>query len=186
MLTIDIGSLNGARGSLRSKLIRGLFDPVDKFLNNSCSCKEKSLYAYCKGLSKTGIWPLHSHHQKSVQQILDSPGFIKFDCKIPEGACSTCIIKIRSAAIEETRVKIETDFGGLCLDCMNKTNPKTGDVDSDYWRHNERRDWSADCRISHRQPTWYFSFMGRKADMKAHQLKLKQMRAARFSFYDSD
>jgi hypothetical protein len=43
VLTINTGSLNGARGSFRSKLIRGLFDPVDKFLHQDCDCKEESL-----------------------------------------------------------------------------------------------------------------------------------------------
>lgn len=36
-LTMHIGSINGARGSLRSKLIRGLFDPVSRNVQSSSS-----------------------------------------------------------------------------------------------------------------------------------------------------
>jgi hypothetical protein len=52
---IKIGSVNGARGSLRSKLLRGLFEPVSGFLGQIRDCKEESLFAYNMGLSKTGI-----------------------------------------------------------------------------------------------------------------------------------
>jgi hypothetical protein len=36
--------------------------------------------------------------------------------------------------------------------------------DEDYWRHNEFGYYRhrGTCRVSHGQPTWYFSFMGRK------------------------
>ncbi|KAH7342973.1 hypothetical protein BKA65DRAFT_354532, partial [Rhexocercosporidium sp. MPI-PUGE-AT-0058] len=78
------GSINGVRGTLRGKLIRSLFDPVSAFLKSKCDCREKALFAYNLGLSKTGIWPLHEHHKKSVQEVLDSPGFVTFQCEIPE------------------------------------------------------------------------------------------------------
>lgn len=52
---------------------------------------------------------------------------------------------------------------------MDKSKPKTGDIDRDYWEHDIEEEWSAYCRINHKQATWYFSFMGRKADMKAHK-----------------
>jgi hypothetical protein len=43
---------------------------------------------------------------------------------------------------------------------------KFGDTDKDYWNH-ARTDvkWNAHCRISHGQPTWYYSFMGRRDKM---------------------
>jgi hypothetical protein len=37
--------------------------------------------------------------------------------------------------------------------------------DSDYWTHADPRVYDAHCRIKHGQPTWYFSFMGRKERM---------------------
>ncbi|TVY32541.1 hypothetical protein LOCC1_G008768 [Lachnellula occidentalis] len=169
-----IGSVNGAKGSLRSRLIRGLFEPMDRFLDARCACKEKSLFAYCQGIRKTGIWPLQDLHKKSVQDILDSPGFVKFDIKIPDGACFTCISKLSLTTIAKVRADVSKDFDGLCLDCINMT--KTGDVDNDYWAHDRMKHWGKSCRINHGQPSWYFSFVGRKTDMKNHQLKKKQAR----------
>jgi hypothetical protein len=43
---------------------------------------------------------------------------------------------------------------------------KLSSEDEDYWKHTKLDvPWDAGCRISHDQPTWYFSFMGRKAKM---------------------
>lgn len=56
-------------------------------------------------------------------------------------------------------------FHGLCMTCMADTEDiKLGrDEDEEYWRHNEERDdYDVGCRVSHGQPTWYFSFMGRR------------------------
>ncbi|KUJ21786.1 uncharacterized protein LY89DRAFT_637739 [Mollisia scopiformis] len=167
-----IGGLNGARGSMRGKLLRGLFDPVAAFLEAKCDCKANALFAYHIGLSKTGIWPIHDHHKKSVQDILDSPGMINFQCTIPDGACSSCRSRLSSTKVTELRRKILNDFHGLCLDCMTMT--KTGDIDSDYWDHDRMHEWDAGCRIQHSQPTWYFSYMGRKTDMKNHQKAMKR------------
>lgn len=47
---------------------------------------------------------------------------------------------------------------------------KFGDKDADYWRHDKGdMTWDARCRIDHGQPTWYFSFMGRREKMLAWQ-----------------
>lgn len=164
-----LGSMNGARGSLRSKLLRGLFSPIESFLKQSCTCKEKSLFAYCIGLSKTGIWPLEDHHKKSVHDVLTSPGFTKFDCEVPEDACLTCRHKLSPGAIESVRRNLWTGYHGLCLDCIDMTN--SVDIDEDYWKNDIHKAWDTDCRISHGQPTWYFSFVGRKSEMKAHNLR---------------
>jgi len=127
------------------------------------------------GLSKTGIWPMDTQHQRSIREILDSPGFVEFECKIPPGTCASCSSNCQPAKIQAVRSKILSDFDGLCLDCMDLSLPKIdGDVDRDYWEHDKNRIWDVDCRISHSQPTWYFSFMGRRAEMKAHQLKKNQ------------
>jgi hypothetical protein len=72
--------------------------------------------------------------------------------------------------------KVRKYIGGLCLDCMNnsKDSPykhtyykcvRSGlgsDEDDAYWNHNTRKDWSMGCRVKHDEPTWYFSFMGRR------------------------
>ena len=64
----------------------------------------------------------------------------------------------------------------LCLDCMDRSDPLTGDSDKDYWQHNDLKegDWIERCRIHHKQPTWYYSFMGRdETRNKYKELKKK-------------
>lgn len=53
------------------------------------------------------------------------------------------------------------------LDCMSISKPKFGgDTDGDYWVHaRQHGSWDAKCRIHHKQPSWYFSFMGRAEKM---------------------
>jgi len=158
MLTISgTGSVNGARGSLRSELLRGLYSPLEGFHVQKCTCRKESHFAYHEGLLKTELLPLHDYYRKSIKQVLDSPGFINFGCEIPEGACYTCREKLSETAIKTTRQKLLNDFDGLCLDCIKMT--KTGDVDEDYWYHDFQQVWDNGCRIRHGQSTWYFSFM---------------------------
>ena len=58
---------------------------------------------------------------------------------------------------------IDIDY---CTDCMNISKPKLGDADEDYWHHSDLGvGWDKGCRIRHGQPSWYFSFMGRKEKM---------------------
>lgn len=47
-------------------------------------------------------------------------------------------------------------------DCMRASSIEA--EDEDYWRHAETGYYRSRgiCRVSHGQPTWYFSFMGRK------------------------
>lgn len=52
---------------------------------------------------------------------------------------------------------------------------KFGDFDADYWRHASTSTWDARCRIDHGQPTWYFSFMGRREKMVEWQDRKKKM-----------
>lgn len=49
---------------------------------------------------------------------------------------------------------------------MDASKPKLRDADEDYWNHAEDGvAWDEDCRISHGQPSWYFSFLGRRQKM---------------------
>ena len=49
---------------------------------------------------------------------------------------------------------------------MDASNPKLSSDDEDYWHHDDRDiPWNDGCRINHDQPTWYFSFMGRRGRM---------------------
>ena len=76
-------------------------------------------------------------------------------------------------------------FDGLCLDCMDHSNPKMDDdTDDVYWEHNKLRKWDLRCRTSHGEPTWYYSYMGRK---ETQNLKLRKEREERRrSGYDGD
>ncbi|KAF7864262.1 uncharacterized protein EAF02_010230 [Botrytis sinoallii] len=163
-----INALNGAKGNLRCKILKGLFTPVGAFLGQRCECKKDSLYEYCTGLSLTGIWPLETHMKKSAQEILDT--FDDFQCDIPENACNACRIRLSDSSIERTGEQIQEHFDGLCLDCMSISKPKDGkNVDAAYWQHDTLRQYSMGCRVQHGQPTWYWSFMGRRTQMQAHQ-----------------
>lgn len=61
-------------------------------------------------------------------------------------------------------VPLDTD---AVTDCMNKS--LTADTDREYWAYAETgafRHHGCKCRMGvHDEPTWYFSFMGRKEDM---------------------
>lgn len=61
--------------------------------------------------------------------------------------------------VNDARVFVKRYFDGLCLDCMDHTKPKFRDADDDYWNHLiHGMKWDKDCRISHGQATWYYSF----------------------------
>ena len=49
---------------------------------------------------------------------------------------------------------------------MDASKPKYRDADEDYWNHAKSNvAWDLSCRIRHGQPSWYFSFLGRKQKM---------------------
>jgi hypothetical protein len=54
--------------------------------------------------------------------------------------------------------------------CSSKTK---NDEDRQYWNWSQtgRYAYNTHCRIKHGQPTWYFSFMGRKEKMASFQKK---------------
>lgn len=171
VLTRPTGSLNGARGSLRVKLLKGVFDPIDWFIHRRCSCKELSSFAYITGLSKMKIWPIESASKKSIQEILDS--FDKFVCIIPEKACLSCRTHLNSIAIKRIRNEIQSSFHGLCLDCMYKSS-EGSDMAFVYYQRDLEKNYDMDCRIYHGQSSWYWSNMGKKEDMQAHQERKKR------------
>ncbi|KAF7955219.1 uncharacterized protein EAE97_000478 [Botrytis byssoidea] len=166
-----MGSLNSARGSLRVKLLKGVFDPLDWFIHQRCSCKELSSFAYITGLSKMKIWPIESANKKSIQEILDS--FDKFVCVIPEKACMNCRVHLNSIAIKRIRNEIQSSFHGMCLDCMYKSS-EGSDMAFVYYQSDLEKEYSMSCRIHHGQSSWYWSNMGKKEDMQAHQERKKR------------
>jgi hypothetical protein len=134
------------------------------------------------------VWPLEDSLAKaSIKEILDR--MLDFDGSkiqprpaIPSSglssttACKYCTMDWEGIVVT-ARCNTSKYFDGLCMDCMATTKNMrlsdrmathkmmrlTLDDDYDYWHHNERRhDYSAGCRLKHGEPTWYFSFMGRR------------------------
>ena len=70
-LTLPLGSLNGARGSLRIKLHNRLYAPCSNLLSGSkCGIKDKVFYQYHKALEKTEAWPIEVHgYKKSIKEL---------------------------------------------------------------------------------------------------------------------
>ena len=102
--------------------------------------------------------------------------------------CSECQLNYRTR-VELAQSNTENYFDGLCLDCMDRSNTKTGNADKDYWEHHKLKvgKWDRGCRVKHQQPTWYFSFMGRREDMDAFRKEQKARRHKAldgFSFMD--
>jgi len=86
-----------------------------------------------------------------------------FSFEPKKGACRSCRVDYNTLVENASRKTLDY-FDGMCLDCMDRTKPVTKDEDMDYWYHkNLNQDYfTGRCRVKHGQPTWYFSFMGRK------------------------
>lgn len=97
-----------------------------------------------------------------MDELLDT--LKNFECKAVEGGHSShiCHSNFMKTTIEPTIANVRENFDGLCIHCMNISKPKTGDSDLDYWNHDRIRQFDKGCSFRHGQPTWYFSFMGRK------------------------
>ncbi|KAJ6023894.1 hypothetical protein N7540_004691 [Penicillium herquei] len=155
-----IQQMNAARGRLRTMLQRTLFNGIMRILNtSSCSCKERTVFDFLKELNSIDVCPFTNVlYRTSVSEILrrlkDFDGaHIRSpnrDCDRFQGICG------------KRRSEVAGYFDGMCLDCMGQ-NP---DPRSDYWRMRGRSGTSGsfdrNCRIHHGEPSWYFSFMGKR------------------------
>ncbi|KAL9595897.1 MAG: hypothetical protein Q9219_006165 [cf. Caloplaca sp. 3 TL-2023] len=172
-----IQQLNAARGRLRNILHQHLFGVTKTLLKANCSCKEKTLFYYLQALDDVRVWPLESEvSSNSMRVILDR--LQHFDYEPAEASCLTCKQDF-NGIVKHARLYTFNYFDGLCLDCMDRTKPKTGSEDSDYWMHDMllETEWDDGCRFSHGQPTWYFSFMGRK-EARDRFLEIKRSRSS--------
>ena len=144
---------------------RELFEPNERLLKANCICKERTLFDYEKALYRIGVWPLERVAQRnSIRVILAALDL--FSYVPPKQACSRYCQRDYKAIVAAAQALTQGYFDGLCLDCMDKSKPKTGDADMDYWLHNDLGETGRveGCRFLHKQPTWYFSFMGRKEE----------------------
>ena len=182
-LTQSPAQLNAAKGRLRTILSRMLYRPIEHLLAASCKCKAETLWGYEKALLLARVWPLEqTEKHNSMDTILERLDTFKY--KVAEAACMYPCHRNYESIVADAKAHTESYFDGMCLDCMDRMKPKTGDRNDDYWRHNNFRledEWFVGCRIKHKQPTWYFSFMGRQEDKDYLQNKDKPKRN-----YDSD
>lgn len=73
---------------------------------------------------------------KSIQQIIDSPGFVDWKCRKPKGTCANCLNQLEGDHTDTIREKPITYWEGLCLDCMDLSQPKTASHHGDYFSRN--------------------------------------------------
>lgn len=181
--------LNAAKGRLKTVLHRELYNPIDGLLKHpDCEDAPHVLYGYEQSLSNTGAWPLETNFMRtSVWDILRELERFQILPAVRATSCGRgqCDFDMYVRAVATAVRKTKDYFDGLCLgksafpplpilrpvmlkwlDCMNKSNPKLGDHHEDYWSHSKLTvPWDYGCRVSHTQPSWYFSFMGRRQKM---------------------
>ncbi|KAG9650750.1 hypothetical protein KCU64_g8959, partial [Aureobasidium melanogenum] len=170
-----IHSLNAARGHLRVLLASWLWKPVANVLRSSCACKEESVFEYLHALTMTGGYPIDQQGRNSVSGVCKSLGSFDNHFK-PTRSRHDCYVCNAdwSRVVTDAVISIKKHFDGLCLDCMDHTQPKFLDEHEDYWNHvSYNKQWDKHCRIKHGQATWYSSFMGR-ADTRDRLLKRKR------------
>ncbi|KAH7035909.1 uncharacterized protein B0I36DRAFT_382523 [Microdochium trichocladiopsis] len=175
-----IQQLNAAKGRLRNILHKELYLPIRKLLMASCGHKEHMLFAYEKKLFASGAWPLEqTGHRNSIRGLLQKLKTVDND-DMPE-SCQGCAVNV-SGVICEAAKEVNDYFDGLCLDCINVS--KLRDNDDDYWHHASMGPWDLECRVDHGEPTWYFSFMGRREHMTAW-LKKRRVRRQQLRGWDT-
>lgn len=125
-----------------------------------CGCKEETVYLYLQALVKTGGYPIDQQGRKSVNAVCKELGSFDKHFSLPKSSkgCVNCAkdwTGIVARAVQET----QAHFDGMCLDCMDHTQPKFLDEHTDYWNYLLRnKKWDLNCRVSHGQATWYSSF----------------------------
>ncbi|MCJ1381297.1 hypothetical protein MMC17_004407 [Xylographa soralifera] len=179
-----IQQINAAKGRLRIILHIHLFTPIDALLDARCPCSAPTLKGYENALKMIGAWPIEREAVKySMHALLEK--LRMFVWRPQEPICTQSCSRDYKGLVGNAREITKGYFDGLCLDCIDGSKPRTGDIDLDYWRHGNisEREWFTGCRVRHRQPSWYFSFMGRPEQMN-HFRKRNPLK--RFREDDSD
>lgn len=139
-------------------------DLLDKYNEDgdACGCQAKCVTGYLKQLRELEIFPLKKKAKEASIETL-CQRLAKFDWKPKlKGCCHWLSTKDFNRIVHATATRTRSYWDGLCLQCMDRTNPKTGSHDSDYWNARTLRKYWKYCDIEHGQPTWHFSFLGRE------------------------
>ena len=161
--------LNAARGRLRTILDDRFKALIFNFhQEETCQCQHKTEYQFIQGLIDKGIW-VDSKLMKrsSISTILFRMD--KFDGNPPKKDCSKCK-KDWGLDVRALSTQVADYFHGMCLDCMSMSSSERDGADMSYWEHKNLKNWDKRCRCDHGEPTWYFSFMGRR-DHQTQMLK---------------
>lgn len=156
----DPERLNAARGRLRTIMFRGLWVPIQQCLFARCACSPHTFRDYFKHLCVTQVFPFEeTTKDTSIEDMLRRLRGFSFRAKRQAcGICKADYVKLARDVVEET----STYFEGMCLDCLDTSSRR--DHDADY--RNQLTWWNltTSCRVRHDEPTWYFSFNGRREE----------------------
>ncbi|OJJ96891.1 hypothetical protein ASPACDRAFT_46419 [Aspergillus aculeatus ATCC 16872] len=154
---------------------KGLFDWIATILRSPTPspCCERTVFEFFRELQRISVWPFEDcMRHSSIDDLVfrmrlfnarEMRAYTDPRTQKPVD-CSRCGHDWK-AVVAGAAKRVEGYFDGLCLDCMDHTKnlEKGGDRDRDYWAYMLPRDrYDVGCRIKHGEPTWYFSFMGRR------------------------
>ncbi|KAL3459539.1 hypothetical protein BJX64DRAFT_301271 [Aspergillus heterothallicus] len=141
-----IQQLDAARGRLRNVLHNSLFDQAATLLSDDgCNCRFATFYNYFKELKRIEVWPLeNTMKHASINMLLYrltefDPAAVRAKHLPP---CATC----------------DKNWDMVVWHATNDGR----DPEHEYWFSHTIKQWGRFCRISHGNPTWYFSYMGRR------------------------
>ncbi|KAI1129577.1 hypothetical protein F5Y10DRAFT_263964 [Nemania abortiva] len=192
-----LSQLSAARASQRTRLEKWLPTVPATCPDRTDECLDVMVFSHKRSLLITGIKSLFSlaDRKRTLNQLLDNLDKYEFSLAKIEPQhpgeninsswstklCHDCTgerlsheaAKLTSKVLSASE-RVRENFGGLCLDCMHKF--RNGNDDDDYFMHDKRGHHDHSCRVKHGQPTWYFSYMGRKELMLRHQGKRAEER----------
>ncbi|KAI0871490.1 hypothetical protein GGS24DRAFT_503766 [Hypoxylon argillaceum] len=185
-----LSQLSAARGSQRTRLDKWLPHVLAPCEDHAGECLDVMIFSHKKSLLLTGIQSLFSliDHKRTLNELLNhldkyqfvlapvkprysgqeiNPWWSKDLCRRCTGHRLVDQAEYLTSNVLSASKRVRRNFGGLCLDCMHKF--KTYGDHSDYFMHDRHGHYDRGCRVKHGQPTWYFSYMGRKELMLRHQ-----------------
>jgi hypothetical protein len=154
------GPVNHARGGLKTTLHKSLYKKyghIRRYNTGKCKCYDATVGRYFYALTKIDMFPVDDVvSSSSVQQIINSLAAFSYG---HTAACVRCNNRDWESVVLKAKANANQYFDGLCLDCMDRSNPQGKDLDDDYWKHNQNANgrWDSKCRIRHNQSTWYVS-----------------------------